>query len=460
MTRVTLPFLATGRNRPVLEDADEIDRLYHRARLSILVSIMLGYGFLYTCRLGMAVVKKPLIDERIFTADDLGKVGSAIFYGYAFGRLVNGFLADHANLRKFFTLGVLLSALVNLCIGSTTLLWVWIVLWGLNGWFQGFGAPSSIVSIAHWFSRGERGRVYGIWSTSHSIGEGLTFVGTAALVSAWGWRAGFVGPGIFCLFVAVGIYAFMRDRPQTMGLPNVADWKNDRPPDTDTATSVPDAGRSQLEILKLPGLWILCLASATMYITRYGVNSWGTLYLQEARGYSLLQAGSIMGLNTIAGIAGCVAYGFISDNLFRARRPPVTLLFGLVEVASLLVIFLTPPGHPLILTAAFTVYGFTLSGLLAVLGGLFAVDIVPRHAAGAAIGMTGVFSYLAAALQERISGWLIHHGDKVETIRDAAGNVVREVHHYDFSKPIAFWVGSSVLSLVLAASLWRVRVQE
>ncbi|MBD3289035.1 MFS transporter, partial [candidate division KSB1 bacterium] len=372
-------FFATGENKPLLKDKREIDRLYKKYRIHVMLAVTVGYGFAYTCRLAMSVVKKPLIDGNIFTAEQLGMIGSAIFYGYAFGKFTNGFLADHANLKKFFATGVFVSALLNLAMGWSTLLWVWIVLWGLNGWFQGFGAPSGAVALSTWFSNSERGRFYGIWSTAHSMGEGLTFFGVSALVSVLGWRAGFWGPGTLCIFVAIGIYITLKDRPRTLGLPTIADWKNDHPTIT-TRSDKESTWKMQLSILKLPAIWVLGLASATMYVTRYAVNSWGILYLQEAKGYSLVEAGGIIGLNTLAGIVGCVAYGFISDKLFAAKRPPVTLIFGIIEVAALFVIFYSPIGHPVILTTMFIVYGFTLSGLLAALGGLFAIDIAPKRA--------------------------------------------------------------------------------
>lgn len=441
-------FWATGEEKPLIQDKTKIDPLYKKYRLMVMLAITVGYGFVYTCRLGLSVVKKPLIDGNIFTADELGLIGSAIFYGYAFGKLTNGFLADYANLKWFFTTGIIVTALINIAMGWSHVLLIWIILWGFNGWFQGFGAPTGAVALGTWFSNRERGRYYGIWSTAHSMGEGLTFFATAALVDWLGWRYGFWGPGVFCLFVAAGVYFTLQDRPQTLGLPAVADWKNDH--GVSTAPGKVKTGKMQLSILKTPAIWILGLSSATMYMTRYAINSWGVLYLQEAKGYSLIEAGAIIGLNTIAGLLGCVAYGFISDNIFNARRPPVTFLFGLVEIISLMFIFFYPPGHPVILTIAFVVYGFTMSGILAAIGGLFAIDIAPKKASGAAMGFIGVFSYLGTALQEQVSGILIQKGT----------TIVNEVRLYDFSHVIIFWIGASVVSLVLAASLWKVQPRD
>src|SRR5690606_41068008 len=86
--------------------------------MRVLIAITLGYGLVYTCRLALSVVKKPLIDEGIFTPVELGFIGAGLFYGYAVGKLVNGFLADHANMKVFFAFGVMLSAVANLGMGD------------------------------------------------------------------------------------------------------------------------------------------------------------------------------------------------------------------------------------------------------------------------------------------------------------------------------------------------------
>jgi OPA family sugar phosphate sensor protein UhpC-like MFS transporter len=187
-----------------------------------------------------------------------------------------------------------------------------------------------------------------------------------------------------------------------------------------------------------------------MYITRDAINSWAVLYLQEGRGYTLAQSGMMLGLSTMAGLIGCIAYGFISDQLFNARRPPATLIFGLLEIIALLLIFYLPSGHPYFLAAAFALFGFTLSGLLAVLGGLFAIDIAGSKSTGMAMGFIGTLSYLGTAAQEWISGYLIGAGT----------TTVQGIKHYDFEKPILFWIGASIVSMLLASSLWRVAPKE
>ncbi len=441
----------TGQDQPLIEDKNVVDALYKRHRLRIMLAITIGYGIVYTCRLALSMVKKPLIDGGIFTPVELGIIGSALFYTYAFGKLTNGFLADHMNLKFFFAFGVLVSALINIGMGFSTILWVSVLLWGLNGWFQGFGAPSGAVAMANWFSNNERGRMYGIWSTAHAIGEGLTFVGVAALVTLWGWRAGFWGPGVLCIVVAGVLYVMMQDRPQTFGLPRVAVWRNDFvSSDESSKDNKESTWAVQRTILKIPAIWVLALASASIYVTRYAINSWGVLYLQEAKGYTLMQAGSVISVNTIAGILGALAFGFASDKLFNARRPPTNMIFAAMEIIGLLMVFFGPSNNLPFMTVSFFIYGFGLTGLVTSLGGLFALDIAPKRAAGAAMGFIGVFSYIGAALQDQISGHLIENGV----------TMIDGVRHYDFSAVIWFWIGSSVLSFILATSLWRVRMRD
>ncbi len=410
-----------------------------------MLAITLGYGFIYTCRLGLSIVKKPLIDGGIFTVEELGMIGAALFYGYAAGKFFNGFLSDYTKPRLFFSTSIFLSALINLAMGSSTLLWVSVSLWALNGWFQGMAAPSAIITITNWFGFHERGRIYGTWSASHAIGEGITFYVIAAIVAAYGWRYGYITPGIVCIAVAAWVYSVMRNAPPSIGLPTVGIWLGE----TSQPPNEKSTWQTQKIIFGIAAMWVVAVSSALMYVTRYAINSWGVLYLQEIRGYSLLDAGFYLAANTVAGIVGSIAYGFISDKCFDARRPPPNLIFAIVEIAALLVIFFGPK-NDVVLFFAFAVYGAALSGLIASVGGLFGVDIAPRGATGAAMGFVGVFSYLGAAIQENVSASLITQGI----------TLIDGVRVYDFDMAIYFWIGTSVVSMLLAATLWNTKIRD
>ena len=66
------------------------------------------------------------------------------------------------------------------------------------------------------------------------------------------------------------------------------------------------------------------------------------------------------------------------------------------------------------------------------------------------MGFIGVFSYMAAGLQDQISGYLIQQGI----------TFIDGVRHYDFSSAILFWVGGSILSMILASTLWRAKISD
>ena len=72
-----------------------------------------------------------------------------------------------------------------------------------------------------------------------------------------------------------------------------------------------------------------------------------------------------------------------------------------------------------------------------------AIDIVPREATGAALGIVGMASYIGAGLQDIISGWFI----------DSGKSVVDGVTVYNFDSVAIFWITASTLSAFLVLFL-------
>jgi OPA family sugar phosphate sensor protein UhpC-like MFS transporter len=90
-------------------------------------------------------------------------------------------------------------------------------------------------------------------------------------------------------------------------------------------------------------------------------------------------------------------------------------------------------------------FGIAIGVLICFIGGLMAVDIVPRSASGAALGIVGIASYIGAGLQDIASGWLIEN-NKIVTGTDV---------HYNFTPAITFWIAASAISFILALFVWK-----
>lgn len=422
------------------ETLSEQKNRLNRLQWSTFLAATVGYGIYYVCRLSLNVVKKPIVEEGIFTETELGIIGSVLFFTYAVGKLTNGFLADRSNINRFMSTGLLVTALVNLCLGFIHSFVLFAILWGISGWFQSMGAASCVVGLSRWFDDKKRGSFYGFWSASHNIGEALTFIVIASIVGALGWRYGFLGAGMIGLVGVLIVWRFFYDTPQSKGLPAVNVPKAEvYVPDT------ADFNRAQKAVLRNPAIWILALGSAFMYISRYAVNSWGVFYLEAQKGYDTLDASFIISISSICGIIGTMFSGVISDKLFGGRRNMPALIFGLMNVAALCLFLLVPGVHFWLDIVAMILFGSGIGVLLCFLGGLMAVDIAPRNASGAALGIVGIASYIGAGVQDIMSGLLIE-GNK---------QMVNGVEVYDFTAINWFWIGAALLSVILTLFVWN-----
>ena len=427
--------------------SENIKTKYNSLRWSVFISATIGYSLFYVCRLSLSVVKKPIVDAGILTDSEIGMVGSALFFAYAIGKLINGFLADSSNIRRFMATGLLLTALINLALGFTTSFTAFIVLWGLSGWFQSMGAAPSVVSLSRWFSNKERGTYNGIWRASHGLGKAITFIGVAFIVSISGWEWGFWGAGLIGLAGALIVALFLNDSPESEGLPSIADYKNDH-----TAISIErkSVGSLQKEVLKNPYIWVLALASALMYVSRYGIESWGIYYLEAQKGYTTLEASSIVSVSAFSGIFGTIIAGIISDKFFKSSRNIPVLIAGILNVIAITLFLYYPDGSPWVDTASMVLFGFAIGILITFVGGLMAVDIASKKASGAALGMIGIASYVGAGVQDAVSGYLI--GDN--------HTILNGVDSYDFSTVKLFWLGSALLSVICALFVWNAKSKD
>lgn len=431
---------------------DHIDKTYRSLRAKTFWGATIAYSLYYVCRLSMSVVKQPLIDSGALTAGQLGIIGSALLFVYAVGKFMNGFIADYCNIRRFMATGIAVSALANLLMGATGLLHgtlglssavlfiSFALLWGVNGWMQSMGSPPGIISLSRWFPMSKRGTYYGMFSASPYLGEFLSFILVGMVVSAFGWEYGFMFSAIAGFIGTVIICIFVSDTPESEGLPSVQELsgeelrKEDRMPTSEV----------QKYILKHPGIWIIALSSAFVYIAKYAIAGWGVLFLQKAKDFSLENATQIIAFSAAPGVAGTVLAGWISDTVFKGDRIRPAIISGLLSFVSLF-LFLFTEGSYITNIIYVSAFSLAIGVLYCIVAGLMAVDIVPRKATGAALGIVGISSYVAAGIQDIASGYLIQgyaEGDMGEAV-------------YDFGPVSMFWLAAALVAFLLPVMNWK-----
>ena len=122
-----------------------------------------------------------------------------------------------------------------------------------------------------------------------------------------------------------------------------------------------------------------------------------------------------------------------------------------------LVLFLFGGNSWWINIVAMVLFGISIGVLICFLGGLMAVDIVPRKATGAALGVVGMASYIAAGIQDVVSGWLIDGNSTVVERLDETTGQLSQATQYDFTSVAIFWVTASVISFLLPVFNWKYR---
>ena len=407
-------FKPASHSQPLPEE--DVDAHYRSLRLKVFLGIFIGYAGYYLVRKNFSLAMPFLIAEHGYTKGQLGIAMSAVSVAYGLSKFFMGSVSDRSNPRFFLPAGLLVSASVMYLFGfapwATGSVAMMFGLLFLNGWVQGMGWPACGRTMVHWFSGNERGRTVSVWNVAHNVGGGL--IGPLFVLGmAWfnDWHSAFYVPATAAMCVAVLAFILLRDTPQSCGLPSIEAYRQDYPADYTESHEQELSGREIFfrYVLNNRLLWCIAFANAFIYLIRYGVLDWAPTYLSEVKHFTVDESSWAYFLYEWAGIPGTLLCGWISDKVFKGRRAPAGMLFMTLVLIALLVYWFNPPGNPGIDMAALLAIGFLIYGPVMLIG-LYALELVPKKAAGTAAGLTGLFGYLGGAVVANIvMGYTVDH---------------------------------------------------
>ena len=453
-----------------LFDDPETNRKFHRTQWRMLFATMIGYTLFYFMRKNFSFAMPGLEQDCGISKAMLGNFLFAGGIVYGISKFVNGIVGDRCNSRKMLCFGLLVCSLVNVAFGfapqiaawlgnggtgngGQSLAWTFGILLVLNQFFQGTGFPPCAKLIAFWVPPNELATKMSVWNTSHSIGGGLVakvcgvimglgVIGAANQgVGMWKWC--FWSMAILGLLGLVAMWFTLPGTPKEEGLPDL--------PGTEVPTSQPlDASATQhsnapsaLRMVFLnPVIWMLGLCNFGINATRALVADWGPTLLQEAKGLSSSDAGTVIMLFEFAGIAGMLFAGWATDKLFGGRAPRLCVFLMALTAGLLAAFWFLPAGGwtgPLAMAALCTA-GFCLYGPQA-LTGVTATNTSTKAFAGTSIGFISLFSYIGVSVSGKVCGSLAQSS-------------------HGWYQPLMFIVAIAVTSCVLFLCLWNVRANS
>ena len=138
--------------------------------------------------------------------------------------------------------------------------------------------------------------------------------------------------------------------------------------------------------------------------------------------------------------------------MFKGNRVKPALVSGFISLASL-ALFLLVDGDRWVMALFVSVFSLAVGVLYCIVSGLMAIDIVPRKATGAALGIVGISSYMTIGVQNIVSGQLIDRF-ATQSVRMVDG-VSQTVTEYNFVPVAIFWLSAVVISFLLPVMNWK-----
>jgi sugar phosphate permease len=373
----------------------------------VLALIVGAYMITYMDRVNIASAVPVIQKDLGFSMVTIGWIFASFRWGYAFFQIPGGWFGDRIGGRRALSLVVVWWSIFT---SLTAFSWNALSM-GLCRFFFGMGEagafPIATRSLSRWMLPTERGFAQGLTHAASRVGAALTPALVVVMMLRYGWRAPFFFFGLIGLVWSAVWYWYYRDTPAEH--PRISPAERRLIEEAVGVSSARTHSVPWARILRSPSLWTLSL----MYFC-YGYSidvylDWFPKYLNEHRGFNLTQMGFYASLPLLAGAAGDLLGGTVSDrcakrfgNLKLARRAVAAAGFVLAAV------FIVPATFTTHSTASVWYSCVAVFGLEVTVGVSWAIPLdIGGDYAGSVASVMNTFGNLGSAVSPVLLAYLV-----------------------------------------------------
>jgi len=361
-----------------------------------LVFIATGLSFLDRQVLSIAIIK--IQDEFNITDVQYGMVNTSFLISYAIMFTLGGRFIDIAGAKIGLGASVALWSVANSLHGIMNGFYQLLTFRFLLGMGEGGCFPGAARTVYEWFDAKERGLANGIAIGGAAIGAVIAPPLTIWISGYFGWRGGFVIPGLAGL-LWVAVWFFIPWKKSSAAIQKIEAAPEDN-------TVIPF-----LTLLKNKETWVFILIRFLLDPIFYFFMFWIPKYLNEYRGLSFDSVGNVFWIPFLALGISNVLGGWFSDKLVERKmsinkaRKIVMGFAAILTMVAPFVEWVTSVEIAIFLMALIMfAHGFWITNYITAIS-----DIFGKKATSTVVGLSGSAGAISSLILNPLIGLIIQH---------------------------------------------------
>ena len=360
------------------------------SRFTIIGLILAAQTLANVGPLGLPAIAPLIQRDLALTLTQAGSFLSIYYIGPSLMSLPAGAMADRWGIKRVLVAGQVLIGLGLIAASAAASYGAISALLVVAGFGYGLLNPTSTKAVLAWSPPSQRATLVGLKQVGLPFGGAVGAAAMPLLALLLDWRRAVALGGAIIAVAAVASAWLYRDPPGY------------------AAPASAGGERSPLRtVLLTRDLWVVAVATGVFAAMQTVWMAFLVLYLQQVVGLSLLAAGRCLAIAQVAGMAGRVVFGLLSDRLFGGNRRLPLALAGIGSTLCSIALAAVGPGTSIAWVAPLAlVFGFAGIGWNGVQHTLMAELAGPRSA-GTAVGLGLAVSSLGVTLGPPVFGYVV-----------------------------------------------------